>query len=120
MNLFSYFSHKNHHSFFKANHRPLVFSGVGNSSAKSFLVSDYVHFKSIRNVFWLASTDKELYEIKNNISFWMDHPVLVLDHLAEQDQQSDYRITETVIGFNDKTTRIYLLKSKDVALKIPS
>jgi len=98
---------------------PLVISGVGNISAKGYLVSDYIEEKKKRNIFWLVNDNKDIYELKNNLPFWTNHPIVCLDHLMDENG-NDYRITETVIGLNDEKPRIYLLNYKDVDITLPT
>jgi transcription-repair coupling factor (superfamily II helicase) len=121
MNIYSYFPKGAHRNIFDANEavKPLVISGMGNISAKSYLVSDYVNYKKFKNVFWLVNDNRDIYDVKNNLLFWTDRQVVSLDHLLE-DNKDDYRVTETIIGLNDSTPRIYLLNYKDINVKLPT
>ena len=121
MNIYSQFPKGGHQNIFDAiqPNEPLVVSGVGNMSAKSYLISSYIHAKKSRNVFWLANDDKEIYDLKNNIPFWTDQSVVALDHLQQQDQD-DYRITETIINLHKSGSKIYLLNHKDVNITLPA
>lgn len=121
VNIYSYFPKGVHDSIFDATpvNQPLVISGVGNITAKSYLVSDYAEQKKFKNVFWLVNDNKTIYEVKNNLPFWTKRTGIALDHLLEGSQK-DYRITETVIGLHDKESRVYLLNYKDIDLSIPT
>ena len=121
MNIYSFFPKEAHRNIFDANtnNEPLVLSGVGNISAKSYLVSDFTDYKKHKNVFWLVNDNKEIYEVKNNLTFWADRPIVSLDHLLEGNQD-DYRVTETIIGLYDNIPRIYLLNYKDIHLTLPT
>ena len=121
MNIYSYFPTGVHDSIFEAipANRPLVISGMGNITAKSYLVSDYAEKKKFKNVFWLVNDNKAIYEVKNNLPFWTKRASIALDHLLEGNRE-DYRITEVVIGLHDKESRVYLLNYKDVDLVIPT
>ena len=123
MNLYPYFPKEIHQDLFGAiiPSKPLVVSGVGNISAKSYFIGDYVGHAKHNNIFWLVNDNKDIYEVKNNISFWGDRPIISLDNLpSSEDKKDDYRITETVIGLADKTSRIYLLNYKDARFLIPT
>ena len=121
MNIYSYFPKEAHRNIFDASekNRSLILSGVGNISAKSYIVSNFVDYKKYRNVFWLVNDNKDIYDVKNNLSFWTDRQIVGLDHLLEKDKD-DYRITETIIGLNDNTSRVYLLNYKDIKLTLPT
>lgn len=120
MNIYSYFPKDCHKSLFQSDDKGgLIFSGVGNITAKSYLVVDYAHYKKSKNIFWLVNDNKEIYEVKNNLPFWTDRPIAALDHLFTH-HQDDYRITETVINLQDQKTRFYLLGSQDAHVKFPS
>ena len=121
VNIYSYFPTGGHRDIFEAvqPNRPLVISGVGNTSAKAYMVSDYIDTKQPKNIFWLVNDNKDIYEIKNNLPFWTDRSIVPLDHLMEADQD-DYRITETIIGLRGSEPKIYLLNYKDVDLVLPT
>ena len=121
MNIYSYFPKEAHHKIFDATkpNEPLVISGMGNISSKSYLISDYISSKKFKNVFWLVNDNKDIYEVKNNLPFWVDQPVIGLDNLLEEGQE-DYRVTETIIGLYDKQPKIYLLNYKDIHLTLPT
>lgn len=122
MNLYPYFPSKLHQDVFKSHdldHEPLVISGVGNITAKSYLIADLVKQKKVRNVFWLTNDNKNIYDLKNNLPFWTPQSVVGLDHLMSSNQE-DYRVTETIIGLNSKETHFYLLNYKDVGVKLPT
>ncbi len=121
MNIYSYFPtglHKELDAGASAN-EPLVVSGVNNSSAKTFLISDYVQGKKFRNIFWVSADDNIIYEIKNNFPFWRDGAVVPMDHLMQEDQD-DYRITEAINAIHNETNRVYLLNQKDMQLPLPT
>ncbi|MBI5421655.1 transcription-repair coupling factor [Candidatus Peregrinibacteria bacterium] len=121
MNIHSYFPKKGHSDIFSTLKpgEPLVISGVGNISAKGYLMSDYLRNVKNRNILWLVNETPEIYELKNNLPFWTDMPIVALDHLLDEGER-DCRLTETVIGLSDKTPRIYLLNHKDVGLALPT
>lgn len=121
MNIYSHFPQKTHCNIFEANNgnTSLVLSGVGNVSAKSYVVNDYINYKKYKNVFWLVNDNKEVYEIKNNISFWTDRQIVSLDYLLDRNND-DYRITEMIIGIYNPPSKIYLLNHKDVNLSLPT
>ena len=121
MNIYSYFPKKIHSNVFDVSteERPLVFSGVGNISAKSYVISDYTNRNNYRNIFWIVNDNKDIYELKNNLPFWGDKPIVGLDSLMEGNNY-DYRVTETIIGLHDEKSRIYLLNYKDIHLIFPT
>ncbi|MFC1732431.1 transcription-repair coupling factor [candidate division KSB1 bacterium] len=121
MNIYSYFPRGNHKNIFDTTttNEPLVISGMGNTSAKSYLIGDYVNSKKPKNVFWLVNDNKEIYELKNNLSFWTDKTIVCLDHLLE-DGQDDYRAAETIIGLREGEPKIYLLNHKNTIAKLPT
>jgi len=55
VNLYSHFPKKGHQTMFDATQpsEPLVISGVGNISAKGYVVSDFIEMKKKRNIFFL-------------------------------------------------------------------
>jgi hypothetical protein len=61
VNLYSNFPKRGHHDIFTAAQpdQPLVISGVGNSSAKGYVVSDYLHQNKMRNILWLVNDNKD-------------------------------------------------------------
>ncbi len=121
MNIYSYFPKKIHSNIFDAcvKEDALVLSGVGSISAKSYVISDYVSRNSFRNIFWIVNDNKDIYELKNNLPFWADDPIVGLDSLLEGNQD-DYRITETIIGLHDEKPKVYLLNHKDAHLTLPT
>ena len=121
MNIYSYFPKKAHKEIFTASQdeKLLVFSGVGNVSAKGYLVRSYIDFKKFKNIFWLVNDNKEIYEVQNNLQFWTDRPIVELDHLMEGNQD-DYRVTETIIGISDDESRFYIINHKDTHLILPT
>lgn len=121
MNLYDHFPPKNHADIFDATKpdEPLVISGMGNTSAKTYLISDYIRTKKSKNVFWLVNNNKEIYELKNNLPFWTDRPVVALDNLFGGDSDS-YRIPEMIVGLHDGQPKIYLLNNKDVNIALPT
>ncbi len=121
VNIHSYFPKKGHSDIFSTlkPNEPLVISGVGNISAKGYLVSDYLANVKNRNILWLVNNTAEIYELKNNLSFWTDSPIVALDHLLEGGG-GDCRLTEAVIGLSGKKPMIYLLTYDDIGLALPT
>ncbi len=121
MNIYSYFPKEVHKEIFDACRRdePLVISGVGNITAKSYMIADFVQRRKFKNIVWLVNDNKEIYEVRNNLPFWTDHPIHCLDHLLEGNRD-DYRVTETIIGLHDSKSQFYLLDQKDAALPLPT
>jgi len=121
MNIFSHFPNEVHNKIFDASPigKPLVISGMGNISAKSYLVGTYINYKKFKNILWLVNDNKDIYDVKNNLSFWTNRPIISLDHLLEG-ARDDYRITETIIGLYDGLPRVYLLNYKDIHLTLPT
>ena len=121
MNIYSYFPNNVHHNIFDTiqPNKPLVISGVSNATAKSYFVSDYLHEKKIKNILWLVNSNKDIYEIKNNLPFWIDRSIVGLDNLL-LDDQDDYRITETIADIHETKEKFYLLNYGDVNLSVPT
>ncbi len=121
MNIYSHFPKGGHRDIFETVQpdKPLVISGMGNISAKSYFISDYIEANKPKNIFWLVNDNKDIYDLKNNISFWTDRPIVALDRL-QKDNQDDYRLTETIIGLHDTKPRIYLLSYKDIDTQLPT
>jgi transcription-repair coupling factor len=121
MNINSYFPLGIHTDIFKTltPDSPLVLSGVSNIASKCYLVTALKKQKSIKNIFWISNENKEIYDVRNNLHFWTDDPIVPLDHLLENDEE-DYRLTEIISGLNEKTERIYLINKKDTQIPIPT
>ncbi|MBN2096094.1 transcription-repair coupling factor [Candidatus Peregrinibacteria bacterium] len=121
MNIYSHFPKGAHREIFQTiqPNQPLVVSGVGNISAKGYLVSDYINTQKPRNIFWLTNDNKDIYDLKNNLPFWSDYLTVALDQL-QQEHQDDYRITETIINLHQRRSRIYLLNYKDINTHLPT
>lgn len=75
--------------------------------------------KGFKNIFWITNNNKDIYEIQNNLPFWVDDPIIALDDLSSEAKE-DYRMTEMVAGLNEKKARVYLINHKDAQLPIPS
>ena len=120
MNIHSYFPQSAHSDLYGAltPDSPLVVSGVSNFSAKSYLISDLLDNQKRKNIFWVVNENKTIYEVKNNLPFWFNCPVVALDHL--NDDNDDYRITEVVAGIHDDIQRIYILNYKDLKFPLPT
>ncbi|MFH1012746.1 MAG: transcription-repair coupling factor [Candidatus Peregrinibacteria bacterium] len=121
MNLFSYFPdglHRDIWAVAKAD-KPLVLSGVSNATAKGFLVNGFAQARGFKNIFWLVNDNKDIYEIRNHLPFWMDFPVVALDNLLTE-TEDDYRVTEMVVGLHDTQARVYLINYKDLCLPLPT
>ncbi|PIZ71172.1 transcription-repair coupling factor [Candidatus Peregrinibacteria bacterium CG_4_10_14_0_2_um_filter_43_11] len=121
MNLYPYFPNGLHRDVFVGltSGAPLVLSGVGSTAAKGFLLADLVNEKEVNNIFWLVNDNKDIYELRNNLSFWTDRPVVALDNLFST-LVDDYRITETITSIHDEKGRVYLINYKDVNLPLPT
>lgn len=99
--------------------KPLVLSGVSNFTSKCYLISALKKQKKIRNIFWVTNDNKEIYEIRNNLPFWLDDPVVALDDLTSEEQE-DYRLTEIISGLKEEKDRVYLVNRKDSQIPIPT
>ena len=98
---------------------PLVLSGVSNFTSKCYLISALKKQKKFRNIFWITNDNKEIYEIRNNLPFWLDDPVVALDDLTSEEQE-DYRLTEIIAGLKEKKDRVYLVNRRDSQIPIPT
>ena len=121
MNIYPHFPKSVHSDIFNILNpdSPLVISGVSNVTAKSYLLGDLLATKKINNVFWIVNDNKDIYDVKNNIPFWTDKPVVALDNLLSK-EQDDYRVTETVAGIHSGEKKIYIINSNDIKLPIPT
>ncbi|MBN1258491.1 hypothetical protein JXA05_01910, partial [Candidatus Peregrinibacteria bacterium] len=121
MNLYPYFPPGAHRDIFGAltSNSPLVLSGVGNISAKGYFVGDLLNHQESRNVFWIANDNRDIYELRNNLPFWADKPIVALDNLLAENQD-DYRVTEMIAGIHYGGGKIYLLNHKDIHLPMPA
>jgi len=99
--------------------KPLVLSGVSNITSKCYLIAALKKQKNIKNIFWITNNNKEIYDIKNNIPFWVDNPVVALDDLTSEHSE-DYRLTEIIAGLKENKDRVYLINKNDVQVPIPS
>lgn len=99
--------------------QPLVLSGVSNITSKCYLVAALKKQKKFKNVFWITNENKEIYEVKNNLPFWMEAPPIALDDL-DLNEKGDYRLTEIVAGLAEGGDHVYLINKKDAQLPIPS
>ena len=99
--------------------RPLVLSGVSNITSKCYLLKALKKQKKFRNIFWVTNDNKAIYEVKNNLGFWVDEPIIALDEINSEDQE-DYRLTEIVAGLAGKKDHIYLVNKKDAEFPIPT
>jgi len=98
---------------------PLILSGVSNITSKCYLVRALKKQKGIRNIFWVTNDNKGIYEVRNNLSFWIDDPIVALDDLISKDREN-YRLTEIISGLKEDKDRIYLINRKDCHIPIPS
>ncbi len=98
---------------------PLVLSGVSNITSKCYLISSLKKQKGIKNIFWITNNNKEIYEIQNNLPFWIEDPIVALDNLTSENKE-DYRLTEMIAGLNEKKDRVYLINRKDAQIPIPT
>lgn len=98
---------------------PLVLSGVSNITSKCYLMTALKKQKNIKNIFWITNHNKEIYEIQNNLRFWVNEPIVALDDLNSENKE-DYRLTEIIAGLKEKKDRIYLINQKDSQIPIPS
>ena len=98
---------------------PLVLSGVSNITSKCYLMTALKKQKGIKNIFWVTNDNKEIYEVQNNLPFWIDDQVVALDDLTSEEKE-DYRLTEIIAGLKEKKDRIYLINRKDSQIPIPS
>lgn len=98
---------------------PLVLSGVSNITSKCYLVSVLRRQKEFKNIFWVTNDNKEIYEIRNNLPFWVDDQIIALDDLTSEDRE-DYRLTEIIAGLRENKSRVYLVNRKDTQIPIPS
>jgi len=121
MNISSFLPQKVHHDIFSALKpgSPLVISGVGNTTAKCYLIGALIKEKKINNVFWVTNKNKDIYDIENNIPFWNDNSVTALDNLLMENQE-DYRITETIAKINEQSNRFYLINHEDLKTPMPT
>ncbi len=121
MNISQFFPLETHKAEFGQldNKRPLVLSGVSNATSKSYIVSTLKKQKKFKNIFWITSDNKEIYELNKNLPFWLDETVLSLDNLTSEEAE-DYRLTEIVAGIAEGGNKIYLVNQKDAKVAIPS
>ncbi len=121
MNISPFFPLDNHHQEFKqlTTSHPLVVSGVSNITSKCYLLANLLQQRQFKNVFWITNDNKEIYEARNNLPFWMDQPVVCLDNLTSEEQE-DYRMTEIVVGLAQKNRQVYLINQKDAKIPIPT
>jgi len=99
--------------------KPLILSGVSNTTAKCYLIADLLKEKNVKNIFWVVDNDKAIYDIQKNIPFWFDYPVTSLDNILNSDD-GDYRLTEIVSNLHNGDNRVYLTTYKNLHLSIPS
>ena len=97
----------------------MVLSGVSNITSKCYLVTALKKQKKYRNIFWITNDNKEIYEIKNNLPFWLENSTVSLDNLAIE-KKEDYRLTEIVAGLTEGENKVYLVNKKDVKIPIPT
>lgn len=98
---------------------PLVLSGVSNITSKCYLVNVLKKQKGVKNIFWVTNDNKEIYEIRNNLPFWTNDPIVSLDDLTSEDRE-DYRLTEIISGLKESKSRVYLINRKDCQIPIPT
>lgn len=101
------------------NKSPLVLSGVSNTTSKCYLVAALKKQRGVRNIFWVTNDNKEVYDVQNNLPFWLNEPIVALDDLTSE-YAEDYRLTEIVAGLHDSKPKIYLINRKDTEVPIPS
>ena len=121
MNIQSFFPKNLNSNFIKTlePNKPLVLSGVGNITAKCYLIADLLKEKKVKNIFWVVDDNKTIYDVQKNIPFWFDHPITSLDNLFS-DTNNDYRLTEIVTNLHNEDSRVYLITYKNLQLPIPS
>ena len=122
MNISSYFPQTAHKEIFSTldQKTPLVISGVGNVTAKAYLVENLLRVNKVKNIFWVVNDNKAIYELQNNINFWMDRPVFPLDNLITTDNHDDYRLTEVVASIYTRKKGVYIIAAKDLSLPVPT
>ena len=98
---------------------PLVLSGVSNVTSKCYLVTALKKQRKFRNIFWITNDNKEIYEVKNNLPFWLEAPAVALDNFAPE-MKDDYRLTEIIAGLAEGGEKTYLIAKKDTQIPIPS
>jgi len=97
----------------------LVLSGVSNITSKCYLVAALKKQRKFKNIFWITNDNKEIYEVKNNLPFWLEDPVIALDNFTSKEQE-DYRLTEIVAKLVEKKQRVYLINKKDAQIPMPT
>ena len=98
---------------------PLVLSGVSNITSKCYLMTALKKQKKFKNIFWITNDNREIYEIRNNLPYWLDDPIITLDDLTSEEKE-DYRLTEIIAGLKEKKERIYLINQKNAQIPIPT
>ena len=71
MNISQFFPLETHKKEFEqlgVNH-PLVLSGVSNATSKSYIISALKKQKKFKNIFWITSDNKEIYELNKKPTF---------------------------------------------------
>lgn len=99
--------------------KPLVLSGVSNITSKCYLATALKKQRQFKNIFWITNDNKEIYDVQNNIPFWLSQPILTLDNLSSGGQQ-DYRFTETIAKLAEPGDKIYLINKADLNIPIPT
>ena len=122
MNISRFFPQEIHALEFKQldTKKPLVLSGVSNITSKSYLISTLKRQRKFKNIFWVTNDNKEIYELKNNLSFWMDDTVLALDNLSKVEQSDAYKMTELVTTLAGNDQGVYLVNHKEASHPIPT
>ncbi len=98
---------------------PLTLSGVSNITSKCYLMAALKRQYKFKNVFWITNDNKEIYEVKNNLPFWVDEPLVALDNF-NTDNQQDYRLTEIIAGLAEGEEKVYLINKADVKAPLPT
>ncbi len=98
---------------------PLVLSGVSNITSKCYLINALKKQRGFKNIFWVTNNNKDIYEVQNNLPFWIDDKVVALDDLTSETQE-DYRLTEIIAGLKEKEDKIYIINRKDSQIPIPT
>ena len=121
MNIHSYFPQSVHKDIFSklSLNNPLVISGISNSTAKSYLIGSLLQEKKFKNIFWITNNNKEIYEIRNNITFWSDRPVILMNNIILGDAE-DYKVTEAITSIHSDKNKFYLINSKDFNVPMPT
>jgi len=106
-------------------HKQSIFSGLGNISSKSFIISDFARNIDSKNLLWIVNNVNEKNTLKRMLSFWTD--IQILDFFIEENSFNDKKIHRNNLGkiinlisqLNEPKKQIIIATYQDILINTP-